>query len=151
METIFVSALYCMSEMRPATACSTSSVVGEKGISRGGAQALNVLTQSPFRSGSIIKPRLASDSPLSPIAISLSPSVAGGTASAEVHGYWDIVHGWGCICGVVVLRAAPLLVVALPVILEEGLSGLVVEALKWGPSCKAFLQDAFNYCSSLGE
>ena len=51
----------CMSEMRPATACSTSSAVGEMGISRGGVQALNILIQSPLRSGSITKPRLASE------------------------------------------------------------------------------------------
>ena len=76
-------------------------------------------------------------SSLSPVVPSSSSPVIGGTTSAEVHGYWDIVHGWGCICGVIILRVASLLVVVLPVILEEGLSGLVVEALGWGASCKA--------------
>ena len=90
-------------------------------------------------------------SPLSPITVSSSSPVVEGTASTEIHGYWDIVHGWGCICGVIVLGAAPLLVISLPVILEEGLFGLVVEALKWGASCEALLQDAFNYCPSLGK
>ena len=88
-------------------------------------------------------------SPLSPIAVPLPPPVVGGAASADVHGYWDIVHGWGCICGVVVLRVAPFLVVALPVILEEGSFRLVVEGLERGSSCKAFLKDAFNHSSSL--
>ena len=75
-------------------------------------------------------------SSLSPVATSSSPPVVGGIASAEVHGYWDVVHGWGCICGVVILRAASLLVVAFPVILEKGSSWLVVKTLKWGASCK---------------
>ena len=57
-------------------------------------------------------------SSLSPVTISLSSSVVEGMASAQVHGYWDVVHGWRCICGVVILRVAPLLVVALPVILK---------------------------------
>ena len=86
-------------------------------------------------------------SSLSPVAIPLSPPVVGGAAPAEVHGYWDIVHGWGCICGVVVLRAS-LLVVVLPVILKKGSPRLAVKALEWGSSCEAFLQDAFNYCLS---
>ena len=60
LQKIF-SLVPCMSEMRPPAACSTSSAVGEKGISRGGAQALSILIQSPFRSGSITKPRLASE------------------------------------------------------------------------------------------
>ena len=78
-------------------------------------------------------------SPLSPIAISLSPPVVEGVASAEVHGYRDIVHRWGCICGVVALRVSPLLVVSLPAVLEEGSSGLVVEALEWGSPCEVLL------------
>ena len=73
-------------------------------------------------------------SSLSPIPISLSPPVVGGMAPAEVHGYWDVIHGWRCIGGVVILWVIPLLVVALPVILEEGSSGLAVEALEWGSS-----------------
>ena len=88
---------------------------------------------------------------MSPVAISLSSPVVGGMAFAEVHRYWDIVHRWGCSCEVIILRVAFLLVVALPVILEEGLSRLVVEALEWGASCKALFQDAFDYCSSLGK
>ena len=55
-------------------------------------------------------------------------------ASAEIHGYWDIIHGLRCIGGVVVLWAVPLLVTALPIVLEERSSGLVVEALEWGSS-----------------
>ena len=72
-----------------------------------------------------------------------------------IVGYEFLLGAVACIVSlfpaVVVLRAAPLLVVTLPVVLEEGSSGLVVEALEWGPSCKALLQDAFNHCSSLGE
>ena len=90
-------------------------------------------------------------SSLSPVPISSSSPIIGGVAPAEVHWYWDIVHGWRCVCGVVVLGAASLLVVILPAILEEGSSRLVVDALEWGSSCKAFLQDAFNYCTSLGK
>ena len=56
-------------------------------------------------------------------------------ASAEIHGDWSIVHGWGCIGGVVVLWVVPLLViVVLPSSLEEGTSGLAVEALEWTSS-----------------
>ena len=88
-------------------------------------------------------------SSLSPVSISSSPPIIGGMTPAEVHGYWDIVHGWRCIGGVVILWAAPLLVVALPVVLEEGSSGLVVEVLEWGSSCKALFQDVLNHCSSL--
>ena len=80
-------------------------------------------------------PSSGRSSSLSPVATSLSPPVVGGTASAEVHVYWDIVHGWGCICGVVILRVASLLVVALPVILEERSSWLVIKMLKWSASC----------------
>ena len=63
----------------------------------------------------------------------------GDVASAEVHGYWDVVHGWGSICGVIVLGAASLLVAILTVVLEEGSSRLVVEVLEGGTSCKALL------------
>ena len=95
-------------------------------------------------------------SSLSPVTVSLSSLIIRGVASAEVHRYWDVVHGWGCIygviiLGVIILRVASLLVVVLPVVLEEGSSGLVVEALEWGASCKALPQDAFNYCPSLGK
>ena len=55
-------------------------------------------------------------SPLSPVAISLSSPVIGCTASAEVHGYQDIIHGWGCVGGVIVLGTLLLLAVSLPVV-----------------------------------
>ena len=76
-------------------------------------------------------------SPLPPVAIPLSSPVIGCAALAEVHEYWDVVHRWGHIGGVVVLGVLLLLVVSLPiVILEEGISLLViiVEALEWGSS-----------------
>ena len=74
-------------------------------------------------------------SPLPPVPTSLSPPVVRGMASAEIHGDWSIVHGWGCIGGVVVLWVVPLLViVVLPSALEEGTSGLAVEALEWTSS-----------------
>ena len=78
-------------------------------------------------------------SSLSPVPISSSSPIIGGVASAEVHWYQNVVHRWRCICGVIVLGAAPLLVVVLPAVLEEGLSGLVVEALEWGSSCETLL------------
>ena len=60
-------------------------------------------------------------------------------APAKVYRYWVVVHGWGCIGGVVVLGVISLLVVAMPVVLEEGSSSLVIEVLKQGSSCEAFL------------
>ena len=58
---------------------------------------------------------------LSPVPISSSSPVIGSAASAKDHRYWDIVHGQGYICGVVVLGTISLLVVILPVVvLEEG-------------------------------
>ena len=58
-----------------------------------------------------------SSSSLPPVAVSSSPPIVGGVAPTKVYGYWDIIHGWGCICGVVVLGAASLLVVVLPAVL----------------------------------
>ena len=55
-------------------------------------------------------------SSLPPVAVPSSSPVIGCTASAEIHGYWDIVHRWGCIGGVIVLGVLLLLVVSLPVI-----------------------------------
>ena len=73
-------------------------------------------------------------SPLSPVPISSASPVVWGSAPAEVHGYWDIVHGWGCIGRVVILWVVPLLVVALPIVLKKGSSGLTIEVLEWGSS-----------------
>ena len=55
-------------------------------------------------------------SPLPPVAVPLSSPIIGCMASAKVHGYWDIVHGWGCIGGVIVLGVSLLLAVSLPVV-----------------------------------
>ena len=86
--------------------------------------------------GRYISPGRRSSS-LPPVAISLSSPVIGCTASAEVHGYWNIIHGWRCIGGIIVLGVLSLLVVSLPVVVrKEGLSLLVivVEMLEWGSS-----------------
>ena len=66
--------------------------------------------------GGYVSPSRRSSS-LSPVATSLSSPVIGCMASAEVHGYWDVVHGWGCIGGAVVLGVPLLLVVSLPVVI----------------------------------
>ena len=86
--------------------------------------------------GGYISPGKRSSS-LSPVAIPLSSPVIGCMASAEVHGYQDIVHGWGCIGRIIVLQVLSLLAVSLPVVVrKEGVSLLVivVEMLEWGSS-----------------
>ena len=86
--------------------------------------------------GGYISPGRRSSS-LSPVAIPSSSPVIGCMASAEAHGYWDIVHGWGCIGGIIVLGVLSLLVVSLTIVVQkEGPSLLVaaVEMLKWGSS-----------------
>ena len=66
--------------------------------------------------GRYISPGRRSSS-LPPVAVSSSPPVIRGMTSAEVHGYWNIVHRWGCIGGVIVLGIPSLLVVSLPVVI----------------------------------
>ena len=85
--------------------------------------------------GGYISPGRRSSS-LPPVAIPSSSPVIGCMASAEVHGYWDIVHRQGCIGGVIVLGVSLLWVVSLPVVVQkEGASLLViVEMLEWGSS-----------------
>ena len=86
--------------------------------------------------GGYISPSRRSSS-LSPVAVPLSSPVIRCVASAEVHGYWDIIHGWGCIGGIIVLGVLLLLVVSLLVVVgKEGLFLLVivVETLEWGSS-----------------
>ena len=65
--------------------------------------------------GGYISPGRRSSS-LSPVAVPSSSPVIGCAASAEVHGYQDIIHGQGCIGGVVVLGVSSLLVIFLPVV-----------------------------------
>ena len=65
--------------------------------------------------GGYISPSRRS-SPLSPVAAPLSSPIIGCTASAEVHGYQDIIHGWGHIGGVIVLGVSSLLAVSLPIV-----------------------------------
>ena len=86
--------------------------------------------------GRYISPSRRSSS-LPPVAIPLSFPVIGCMASAEVHGYQDVIHGWGCIGGIIVLGVSLLLAISLPVVVQkEGLSLLVivVETLEWGSS-----------------
>ena len=86
--------------------------------------------------GGYVSPSRRSSS-LPPVAIPSSSPVIGCAASAEVHGYWDVVHGWGCIGGVIVLGVLLLLVVSLPVVVQKEGSSLlvvVVEMLEWGSS-----------------
>ena len=64
--------------------------------------------------GGYVSPSRRSSS-FPPVAVSLSSPVIGHAPSAKVHGYQDIVHGWGCIGGVIVLGVSLLLVVSLPV------------------------------------
>ena len=84
--------------------------------------------------GGYISPSRRSSS-LPPVAVSSSSPVIGHMSSAKVHGYWDVVHGWECIGGVIVLGVSLLLVVSLPVVVQKEGSSLlvVVEVLEWGP------------------
>ena len=72
---------------------------------------------------------------MSPVAIPSSSPIIGCMAFAEVHRYWDVVHGQGCIGRIIVLWVSLLLAVSLPIVVQkEGVSLLVVvvETLEWG-------------------